>query len=132
KKLDSYPSAPHGVSMPEKEIKVETPLYSAVFSSHGATLKRWSLKKYFAQLGEKGKPIEMVTGKENGEYPFGLSLVWEKGTEALDIPFEPDRETLNLTGDQDKGEIIFLGKTSEGVFVKKTFIFSPKNYLIEI
>ena len=62
KKMDSYPSAPHGVSMPEKEIKVETPLYSAVFSSHGATLKRWSLKKYFDQLGEKGKPIEMVIG----------------------------------------------------------------------
>lgn len=132
KKMDSYPSAPHGVSMPEKEVKVETPLYSAVFSSHGATLKRWSLKKYFDQLGEKGKPIEMVTGKESGEYPLGLSLVWEKGTEVLDIPFEPDRETLNLTGDQDKGAIIFLGKTSEGVFVKKTFVFFPKNYLIEI
>jgi len=132
KKLDSYPSAFPGVSMPEKEIKVETPLYSAVFSSQSATLKRWSLKKYFDQLGEKGKPIEMVIGKESGEYLLGLSLVWEKGTESLDIPFEPDRETLNLTGDQDKGEIIFLGKTSEGVLVKKTFIFSPKNYLVEI
>ena len=132
KKMDSYPSAPQSVSMPEKEITVETPLYSAVFSSHGATLKRWSLKKYFDQLGEKGKPIEMVTGKKSGEYPLGLSLVWEKGIESLDIPFEPDQETLSLTGDQDKGEIIFLGKTSDGVLIKKTFVFSPKNYLIEI
>ena len=132
KKLSPTYPALSAFSFPEKEIKVETPLYSAVFSSRGATLKRWSLKKYFDQLGAKGNPIEMVTGKKSGEYPFGLSLIWKKGTETLDIPFEPDRETLNLTVGQNKGSILFLGKTSEGVLVKKTFTFSSKNYLIEI
>ena len=132
KKIDLYASTPNDVSMPEKEVTIETPLYSAVISSQGAVLKRWSLKKYFDHLGEKGKTIEMITGKKSGEYPLVLSLVWEKGIESLDIPFEPDQDTLRLTGDHGKGEVIFSGKTSDGVFVKKTFVFSPKNYLIEI
>ena len=47
KKMESYPSAPQSVSMPEKEVKVETPLYSAVFSSHGRHVKALVFKKIF-------------------------------------------------------------------------------------
>ncbi|WAC07708.1 MAG: membrane protein insertase YidC [Thermodesulfobacteriota bacterium] len=132
KNLDSFPSTSHGVFMPEKEIKVETPLYSAVFSSRGGTLKRWSLKNYFDQLGKKGKPIEMVAGTKDGRYPFGLTLVWEKETELLNIPFECEQNSLNLTEDRGKGGVVFLGKTSDGTLIKKTFVFSAANYLMEI
>ena len=81
---------------------------------------------------KKVSPSKWLPVKKAANTPWVYRLSGKKGLRSLDIPFEPDRETLNLTGDQDKGAIIFLGKTSEGVFVKKTFVFSPKNYLIEI
>jgi len=119
-------------NFPEKEIRVETPLYTAIFSSRGAVLKSWSLKKYLDQIGTKGRPIEMVSGKTWNEFPFRLALIGANGAEWVDIPFDSDKEVLTLSDKPEKGEIVFWGKTSEGILVKKTFVFYPQNYLIKI
>ena len=84
------------------------------------------------ELGENGKPVEMVSGTKVRERPLNLSLIWENKSELLDIPFEPDRETLRLAAEQEAGKIIFTGKTQDGVEVKKTFVFFPENYWIDI
>lgn len=118
--------------IPEKEIRVETALYSAVFITRRAALKSWVLKRYLDQLGVNGKPIEMVSNKNIGELPFSLALLWKEKTDSLDIQFQPNREALDLTKGEDKGEIIFTGKTSDGVLVKKTYIFSSQSYVVDI
>ena len=45
-KLDQQEVKPTPLDIDEKEIRVETPLYIAVFSNRGPTLKSFQLKKY--------------------------------------------------------------------------------------
>jgi YidC/Oxa1 family membrane protein insertase len=125
----SFEPAPTG---PEKEIRVETALYTAVFSNRGATLKSWVLKNYLDQLGSEGEPVEMVTSQQGRPRPLTSTLLWTQRSETLDIDFRPDRETLDLTGSEKEGQIVFTGTTGEGVPVKKTITFSSENYWIDI
>lgn len=60
-------------SFSEKEIVVSTDLFEAIFSTHGAALKRWRLKKYKDSV-KGGHWIEMVTQKNPNFYPFSLSF----------------------------------------------------------
>ena len=56
----------------EKEITVETELYKAVFSTHGAALKSWKLKRYKTKVGKEGEGIELITQKNPSLYPLSL------------------------------------------------------------
>jgi len=127
-----FSSSDASATIPEQEVRVETDFYTAVFTTRGAALKSWVLKKYLDQLGVGGKPIEMVTSEDANQRPLSLMLLWGKSIEALDIQFHPDREVLDLIESRDGGEIIFTGTTPDGVFVKKTLTFYPKSYLIDI
>ena len=117
---------------PEKEIRVETPLYTAIFSTRGAALKSWTLKKYLDHLGIEGKPIEMITDKGDTLHSLSMTLLWKKRSQMLDIQFQPDREILDLSQSEREGQITFTGTTRDGVLVKKIITFFPKTYWIEI
>ena len=117
---------------PEKEIRVETALYTAIFSTRGAALKSWVLKRYLDRLGIEGEPIEMVTSKQGSPRPLTSTLLWKERSETLDIDFRPDRERLELTGSEEKGQIVFTGSTPDGVSVTKTISFSSESYWIDI
>jgi len=119
-------------TVPEKEIRVETALYTAIFSTRGAALKSWVLKHYLDSLGPEGEPIEMVTSKQGNPLPLVSTLLWKQKSETLDIDFRPDRETLDLTGSEEEGQIVFTGSTPDGVSVKKTISFSSESYWIDI
>lgn len=119
-------------SAPGKDIRVETPLYSAVFSTRGAALKAWSLARYRDQVGEQGKPVEMVRTHAARLRPLELGLVWAEGIQDVDIPFECAQEEVVLHKEAGKTSLVFQGTTPEGVVVKKTFIFSPASYCVEV
>jgi len=131
KKWETPPSVASS-SFPEREVRVETDFYTAVFTTRGAALKSWVLKKYLDHLGADGKPIEMVTGKETGMFPLGLTLIGKETSEPVDIHFQPDQEFLDLTGTKKKGRLVFTGKTSDGMLIKKVLTFFPENYVIDI
>jgi len=120
------------VTIPEKEVRVETSLYTAVFTTRGAVLKSLILKKYLDQLGPNGRPVEMVTEKEARMLPLQVSLVGNESIEPLDIFFHVSRESLDLTDSKDEKQIIFNGTTADGIFVKKILTFSPESYVINI
>jgi YidC/Oxa1 family membrane protein insertase len=119
-------------SAPSKDIRVETPLYTAVFSNRGAVLKEWSLGQYLDQVGERGKPVEMVKAHTARLRPLGLGLVWGEGIQDIDIPFQCDREALILPREAGKTPLVFQGTTPEGVAIKKTFFFSPGSYCMDV
>jgi len=131
-KKESPPSFDPVSAVPEKEIRVETALYTAIFSTRGAALKSWVLKQYLDHLGIEGEPVEMVTSKQGSPRPLMSTLLWKDKSETLDIDFRPDRETLDLTGSEKEGQIVFTGSTPDGVLVKKTIAFVSESYWIDI
>ncbi len=98
---------------PPRQISVDTPLYRAVFSTQGADLVAWELKKHRDESGKK--PFEMVRGIFGRAGPLSTRLqvgaeelsdtarvFAYTGPEAVEIP-QDGQKTLEFTWVDGKG-----------------------------
>jgi YidC/Oxa1 family membrane protein insertase len=118
-----------------RDIDVDTTFVHAVFSTEGATLKSWRLKRYF----EDGAPLDLVpadlpptadvtVGSEHRTIPlvrpFTLSTTDAALTSELDHAlYQPSVPALSL-GDK-AGTLTFEYRDASGLNVRKTFHFQP-------
>ncbi len=109
----------------EKLIRVETDLYSAVFSSSGATLQFFELKKHRDNDGRN-----VVLLKSPGVVaPLGIGSKEE--LELSEIDFHVTGQNLNIDSANPSGTLVF-SHTDSGVSVKRTYTFSHNTYRIGI
>jgi YidC/Oxa1 family membrane protein insertase len=146
---------PRAAVRPAREVVVNTPLYKAVFSEQGASLKSFQLKKFLQSmpfkilfdfsLGPVSFDVEryqdpaksevrlkdLVRTAPTQEQP--LSLSWEG--KQLKIPprlfYEASQTELNLKADAT-GEVSFTAVTPEGVVLTRTYTFNAQNYGIDL
>jgi YidC/Oxa1 family membrane protein insertase len=109
-----------------RQIKVETPLYEAVFSEQGAAIIGFTLKQY-RERAEADSPLKKLL-PENGTVN-GLYV----GLEGKGGSFEKALFQANLEGDQlsltdGAREIVFSLKTEGGIQIEKVFRFSADSY----
>ncbi|HVE54040.1 MAG TPA: membrane protein insertase YidC, partial [Ramlibacter sp.] len=98
---------------------VETPLYRAVISSEGGKIQELVLK----YRGDK--PLVMV-----GDLgPKGL-LVGRPGAPAEPVPMTLSAETVKVTSDQPKQELVLSGEV-DGVRIRQTLVFHADTYMID-
>ena len=110
-----------------KDVTVDTDLFTAVFSTQGAALKKLVLKKYKETAGKDGKNIVLVNEVSPDRYAL-LSDSRELGIEPGTV-FNTTSGDLKLT-DGNKGSLEFTTVTPKGVLFKKTFTFSGDAYRI--
>ena len=110
-----------------RDITVETDLYTAVFSSQGAALKKLVLKKYKEELGPQGKDIVLVNETAPDRYAL-LSDSREFGIEQGTV-FNSSARDVKLA-DGSKGTLEFSTVTAQGVLFKKIYSFSGDTYRI--
>jgi YidC/Oxa1 family membrane protein insertase len=109
-------------SEPERELKVETPLYTALFTSQGGNLKSLVLKKY---VDFKKEVIDLVGDGQNGH---NLDVVFPDSNFSLSaISFVSDKPDLSLSQKGEKKEIAFRF-SSAGLSVTKTYTFYADRY----
>jgi YidC/Oxa1 family membrane protein insertase len=112
-----------------KDVTVDTDLYTAVFSSQGAGLKRLVLKKYKDVAGAKGTEIVLVN--ETAPERFGLlSDSREFGINPTAV-YNTSGQNLKLT-DGQKGTLEFSTTTPQGVTFRKVYTFSGNAYDIAL
>uniref|UniRef100_A0A831XMM9 Membrane protein insertase YidC n=1 Tax=Geobacter metallireducens TaxID=28232 RepID=A0A831XMM9_GEOME len=116
-------------SAPLKEIAVETPDYTAVFSTQGGSLTRLVLKKYRETADRNGKPVTLVEERDSSAYTLstraaGIGL----DPSAL---FVPSAEALTV-GSGEKKELAFTWISPAGVTVRKVYTFQGDNYGIDM
>jgi YidC/Oxa1 family membrane protein insertase len=111
----------------EEEITVESDLYRVVFSTRGAVVKSWTLKKY--QDAQKN-PLELVNSKAATQYGAPLS-VW--------LPDEAVRQEVNaaLFAPSQKGPLkapvtLTFEYGSDHIAARKQFVFAPSSYAIGV
>jgi YidC/Oxa1 family membrane protein insertase len=113
----------------EREIVAENDSVRAVFSTRGAVLTSWRLKKYF---GEDGLPLDLVPARvpAGSERPFALAVDDSAVTSTLSQAlFKPSSESLS-TG-SGPGTLVFEYSDASGLTARKQFSFSPDQpYLI--
>jgi len=117
--------APETASREGKEIVVETDLYSAVFSTAGGTLRRYTLKGYQDNGG-----ANVMLLKEPGLKP-PLSIGSGDGFELSDAHFYASRENILLNQEIHTDTLIFTYGDGD-ISVQRTYTFYNDTYKIDI
>jgi len=158
-KVTKGPEAPLGQTptaakvIPKKDVFVETQHYWAVFTSDGARLKQFKLKKYLDSveessitiqltqlvqglLGKKGKdprtpqPLDLVNTSEEEGYPLGLII--DSNPSLSEGNWEVDKEQLNLMEPDESGEISFSRSLDNGLTIVKRYGFNSERDTLDL
>ena len=139
---------------PPRDVLVETPLYSAVFSTRGAALKSLKLKKYYQDCyectddiypkikrmitgsKEPVKPktkdfVELVDVRDGMPYPLAVTFPDSSADVAPDSVFETASSKLDLVNAKDKQQLIFT-RSYNDIKIEKIYSFDPAGYIISL
>ena len=118
--------------VPGKDITVDTPLYTAVFSTRGGALRSMKLKNYKTETGPSGVPVEMVSLKPEMTYP--LTTGFSDSTVEIDpnVLFEADRETLTLSREEGSETLTFSWTYPGEITLEKRYTFHADSYLFDL
>ena len=115
-----------------RDIVVETDAVRAVFSTAGATLRSWQLKKYL----ENGQPLELVPsgparGRCRGRSRSRPTTRASRATLATAF-YKPSAASLTLGS--APGTLTFEYRDPSGLNARKTFYFQPegKAYVLKV
>src|SRR6185503_9389323 len=126
----SSSAAPVVADTTERDIPVESPSVSAVFTTRGGALKSWRLKKY---QDTAKQPLELIphTVPSGTPRPFTLSVGDQAADAALaNALFKPSIDRIDLTSGQST--LTFEYTDASGLMAKKEFVFSvDQPYAIE-
>lgn len=124
----------------ERSIAIETPLYRAVFSSHGARVMSVALKKYASAFGESGRNGAVFHAPNGEDVPpadrvvlagsptFELGMQGPGGRDLIGQLHYAVEESLGV-----EGEIRALTFTAgdSGFRVRQTYRVRPQDYAID-
>lgn len=116
----------------EKDIPVETPLYSAIFTTRGGALKSFKLKGYRKELARNSDPIEMVNITDGMPYPLNTTFPESNFDIRPDSPFSADANAVDLMNTKDSRSLIFLLSYSNSFKVEKTYTFHPEKFAFDL
>ena len=122
------PAEPTAVKAEAKEVTVETPLYTAVFSSTGASIKSFKLKKYHLRADPESPLVELV----HGQAPLVAILFDASGkNDPNPVVYHVEENSLILEAGVSPRELTFRGTSSDGLVLQQTFRIDPDQYAIE-
>lgn len=122
----SIPAKPVSKGL-ERKVVVETPLYRAEFTNHGAVLTSFLLKE---QLDDFNQPLEMVPQEKGRDFqPLGLDFDSKELTvAAADGIYTINRDKITLDG-QESADLEFSYSDGVNSFRKK-ITFRRDSYLL--
>lgn len=118
--------ATEALGVPEKDVVVETTVLRAVFSTKGAVVKSWQLKRYTL---EDGRPVEVIPPK--GPSAASLATWIEPGELVLPV-YQVDKEQLTLLSPEEEGSLTFTYMSPSGLRMEKTLRFTGDSYKVEV
>ena len=118
-------AAPLVADAAERDITVDAPSVSAVFTTRGGALKSWRLKKY---QDSAGQPLELIPHAvpPGTVRPFTLA-VGDPATDATlaSALFKPSADQLVVTA-AGASTLTFEYADASGLTARKQFVFSPQ------
>lgn len=124
--------AQEAAKITEKEIRVETPLYVAVFSNVGPTIKSFKLKKYRQTVDKSSPPVEMVNLKKGmGDF---LRFSFAGGAEKNNLPltYESDQSIVQVGAESSPASLRFRTLTPDRLQITQIYRFYPDQYRIDL
>ena len=124
-KAASVAITPAKTTSEEKGINVETELYSAVFTSKGATVKHFELKRY---KDNDGKNVILL--QTSGIIP-PMGIGSKEDFELSEVNFHTAGRDVKLDKNNKSGSLIFEYAGS-GLAVRRTYTFYNDSYRIDL
>ncbi len=118
-KEQKQPSTP----IKEEFTTVDTPLFTAVFTSNGGAIRKWELKK-FAQTRNREGRINLADTISRGS----LKTVLEAKGAAEPVVFTASRAEITVK-DGEKADLVFIG-IKDGLKIEKVYTFSGDSYIL--
>jgi YidC/Oxa1 family membrane protein insertase len=125
--LIATPAAPA-----EKRIFVETPLYKAVFTSKGAGIESFKLKKYHVAADPASPLVELSRLGQNQESLIRAVFDHQGAKAQGSIVYETNTDSLTLDPGSSPRELIFTGVTPNGVTLQQTYRIHADRYPIDL
>lgn len=121
--------APAPAAAPQREVQIDTNLFSAVFTSRGARLKSFRLKEYRESEQDKS-PYQMIQPSSSGRLPLGV-LIQIAGAPADDhlLDYATDAPAKIDLRDDQTATVAFTGQTSSGIKIEKSFTIRANSYV---
>ena len=116
----------------EKEIVVETPLYKAVFTNAGPTIKSFKLKKYRETPQSNSPMIDLAHLGESGEDFLKIDFDNGSNPQTDNTFYHVDAESISLIPASEPRDLTFKAVRSDGITVNQTFRFYPDKYQIDL
>ena len=116
--------------VPERTVEVDSDLYVAVFTTHGARLKSFKLNKYRQNAAKDSPPYEMVQVPPGGHLPLGVVMT-RAGTvvDDSDLSYDTTAPAQIKTAAGADATATFVAKNADGTTIPKTFTFKPSSYV---
>lgn len=115
-------------------VEVDTALYHAKFTSRGAVLTSWELKRYRSSADTNAPPVQMV--RQGGKFAGPLSIRVDDLSLSKEISDGNYRVTRDFTILDDKnptGHLTFTYENpSTGVRLVKQLTFHANSYLVDV
>jgi YidC/Oxa1 family membrane protein insertase len=115
----------------EKEILIDTPLYSATFSNKGASIKGFRLKKYRVTNDPDSPNIELINLNDD-KHSFSIGFEDGLNHEGERPFYSISEESVTLTDGAAPKDLIFKCLRDDGVAIDQIFRFYPDKYDIDI
>jgi YidC/Oxa1 family membrane protein insertase len=113
----------------QKDISVETDLYSAVFSSRGASIRSLTLKNYREENNPASKKVTLLNDSDPNIYSFSTRAT------GINLPdstlFSPDADRLTVDKNASR-QLTFNYISGQGYTIRKIYTFSPGVYGIKL
>ncbi len=116
----------------EKEIRIETPLYEAVFSNAGAAVKSFKLKNFPETLEENSPLIDLAALEGSDEDFLGAGFNAQAAPGTNKIFYDVDKRALFLGPDSSPQDLTFGAMRPDGISIEQTFRFYPDTYQIDL
>jgi len=115
----------------EKEIKLDTPLYTAVWSNRGGVLKSWMLKEH---KNEKKEGLELVPlqAAAIGRFPFSIWTEDASLAEAANSALYRAQAGSSALAAGERTEIKFEYADGRGLKVEKVFSLTGGRYDLDV
>jgi YidC/Oxa1 family membrane protein insertase len=108
-----------------QSVTLETDVYRVVFSNRGGVVTSLQLKDY---KNLDGSPVEMVFSGDTGRYPFSVHFGDADAPPVNDL-FQVERAS---TGNAVSFFRTFASPSGIPFVLRKTYLFQPRDYLIEL
>lgn len=116
-------------SASQKDITVDTALYSAVFSSRGASLKSITLKKYREQNSPAAPNVTLGADVDPNLLSFSTRATGINLPDSTIFTSDVDGVKLDASG---TGKLTFNYISGQGFTVRKTYTFTSGEYGIKL